>query len=74
MADVTADVEAHAHEYLDRLRRACAQSSVSTRGEGVGEMARLAAEMLQGAGFDVESVPTAGAPVILGRLEGQGVP
>jgi len=72
MEEIFAHIEAHADEYLDRLRRACAQPSISAQGVGLTEMANLVAEMLRGVGFSVELVPTAGPPVVLGRMAGQG--
>ena len=72
MEKTFAHIDAHADEYLDRLRHACAQPSISAQGVGLTEMANLVAEMLRGVGFSVELVPTAGPPVILGRMAGQG--
>jgi len=69
---IFAHIEAHTDEYLARLKRACAQPSISAQGEGLTEMADLAAEMLRTVGFGVELVPTAGAPVVLGRIAGRG--
>ena len=72
MDEIFAHIETHADEYLNRLRRACAQPSVSAKGEGLDEMAELAADMLRGTGLSVELVPTEGAPVVLGRMSGRG--
>ena len=72
MDKIFAHIEAHVEENLARLKQACAQPSISALGEGLTETADLAAGMLQRAGFEVELVPTAGAPVILARLAGRG--
>jgi acetylornithine deacetylase/succinyl-diaminopimelate desuccinylase-like protein len=70
MKDIFAHIEAHTGEYLARLKRACAQPSISAQGEGITEMANLAAEMLRDVGFSVKLVPTDGTPVVLGQLSG----
>ena len=72
MEKIFAHIEAHADDYLARLRRACAQPSISAQGEGLTEMADLVAGMLRDVGFSVELVPTDGAPVILGQMTGHG--
>jgi acetylornithine deacetylase/succinyl-diaminopimelate desuccinylase-like protein len=72
MNDIFAHIEAHADEYLARLRRACAQPSISALGQGLPEMADLVAGMLRDVGCSVELVPTDGAPVVLGRMAGCG--
>lgn len=69
-------IEAHTDEYLSRLSRACAQPSISARGEGLTEMTDLVTEMLRGIGFDVKLVPSGSddsgqaPPVVLGRMDG----
>jgi len=80
MEEIFAHIETHADEYLARLKRACAQPSISAQGVGLSEMAKMTAAMLRGVGFDVELVPIAGgdgdpgraAPVVLGRMAGRG--
>jgi acetylornithine deacetylase/succinyl-diaminopimelate desuccinylase-like protein len=72
MEKIFAHIEAHADEYLARLRRACAQPSISAQGVGLAEMANLVAGMLRDVGFSVELVPTDGPPVVLGRMAGRG--
>ena len=72
MEEIFAHIEAHTDAYLDRLRRACAQPSISAQGEGLPEMADLVTGMLRDLGFGVELVPTDGAPVVLGRMAGHG--
>ncbi|MBE9507642.1 MAG: M20/M25/M40 family metallo-hydrolase [Chloroflexi bacterium] len=72
MEDIFAHIEAHASEYLARLKRACAQPSISAQGEGIAEMADMVAGVLRDVGFSVELVPTDGAQVVLGRMAGSG--
>jgi acetylornithine deacetylase/succinyl-diaminopimelate desuccinylase-like protein len=56
--------------YIAETARLCAQPSVSAQRIGLPECAALVAGMLERRGFDVRRLPTAGAPVIVGRLEG----
>jgi hypothetical protein len=72
MREIFARIAAHTDEYLARLKRACAQPSISAQGEGLAEMADLVAEMLRDVGRSVELVPTGGAPVVLGQMQGWG--
>jgi acetylornithine deacetylase/succinyl-diaminopimelate desuccinylase-like protein len=72
MEEIFAHIEAHADEYLARLRRACAQPSISAQSVGLAEMADLVAGMLRDVGFSVELVPTDGPSVVLGRMAGRG--
>ena len=65
-------IAAHREECLALLVRACSQPSVSALHEGLDEMAALVGEMLRGIGFEVDLVPTDGAPVVLGRMAGSG--
>lgn len=69
---VDRDIESNADIYLARLSRTVAQPSISSQGEGLTEMARLLGDMLHTVGFQVDLVPTDGAPVILAQMEGQG--
>ena len=68
MKKIFAHIQAHSDEYLTRLKRACAQPSISAYDEGIDKMAALTANMLRGAGFEVTLVPTGGPPVVLGQL------
>ncbi len=78
MKEIFAHIQAHSDEYLARLKRACAQPSISAQGEGLIEMAGLVAGMLRDVGFSVKLVPTDGgsgepsrtAPVVLGQIPG----
>jgi len=72
MEEIFAHIEEHSEEYLSRLKRACAQPSISAQNEGLDEMADLVARMLHNVGFEVELVPAGNAPVVLGQMEGGG--
>ncbi len=65
MNEVDRDIESNADIYLARLSRTVAQPSISSQGEGLTEMAGLLGDMLHTVGFQVDLVPTDGAPVIL---------
>lgn len=69
MKEIFAHIAAHTDEYLARLKRACAQPSVSAHNEGIAEMADMVAEMLCSVGFGVKLAPTTGAPVVLGQMD-----
>lgn len=69
MDKIFVHIESHAEAYLARLHRACAQPSISAQGQGLDEMAELAAGMLRDVGLSVELVPTDRAPVVLGRMD-----
>jgi acetylornithine deacetylase/succinyl-diaminopimelate desuccinylase-like protein len=70
MKEIFAHIESHGDEYLARLKRACAQPSISAQGVGIAEMADLTARMLRDVGFRVTLVPTDGSPVVLGQMQG----
>ena len=72
MKKIFAHIQTHSDEYLNRLKRACAQPSISAYGEGIDEMAALTADMLRAIGFEATLVPTGGSPVVLGQLRGSG--
>jgi acetylornithine deacetylase/succinyl-diaminopimelate desuccinylase-like protein len=57
-------------DYIAETARLCAQPSVSAQGIGLQECAVLVAGMLERRGVAVRRFPTAGAPVIVGRLNG----
>ncbi|HDQ71489.1 MAG TPA: M20/M25/M40 family metallo-hydrolase [Chloroflexi bacterium] len=65
-------IEAHIEVYLERLRRACAQPSISAQNRGLEEMAELCVEMLKDIDVDAELVRANGPPVVLGRVVGDG--
>jgi acetylornithine deacetylase/succinyl-diaminopimelate desuccinylase-like protein len=63
-------IESHVEVYLERLRQACAQPSISAQGLGLEEMADLCVAMLNRIGVSAELVNAGGPPVVLGRLVG----
>lgn len=70
-------IDAHMDETLERLKRWCAQPSISTEKVGIEEMAQLAADDLRRSGFDVTIYRDAPEfPVVLARTgpSGEGVP
>src|SRR3972149_4667020 len=56
---------------LADLSRLCSQSSVSASGQGIAECAALVGEMLRARGFTVQTIATAGHPVIFGERRGK---
>ncbi|MGD1994670.1 MAG: M20/M25/M40 family metallo-hydrolase, partial [Anaerolineae bacterium] len=72
MNELVRDIESNADIYLARLSQTVAQPSISSQGEGLMEMADMLSGMLSKIGFQVELVPTDGAPVILAQMDGRG--
>lgn len=58
-------------KYLQELERLCAQPSVSARQEGIAECAELVKAMFEARGLQAQIIPTAGSPVVVGRLSGR---
>ena len=58
-------------ESLAELARLCAQPSVSASGQGIPECAALVGEMLRQRGFTVQTIATAGHPVVFGERPGR---
>jgi len=56
---------------LAELSRLCAQPSVSASGQGIAECAALVGEMLRARGFTVQTIATAGHPVVFGERAGR---
>ncbi len=56
--------------YIAETARLCAHPSISAQRLGLPECAEMVAAMLDRRGFAVERVPTGGAPVVVGRLQG----
>lgn len=71
MDEIFADVDEQMEFYLARLKRALAQPSIAAEGRGIAEMAALLTDELRAVGFQVEAVPTDGAPVLLARIDGR---
>ena len=61
----------HMDESIAELSRLCAQPSVSAQNYGLKECAALVGEMLKKRGFQVEVIPTAGAPVVFAERRGR---
>lgn len=61
----------HLDESIAELSRLCAQPSVSAQNYGLKECAALVGEMLKKRGFQVEVIPTAGAPVVFAERRGR---
>jgi acetylornithine deacetylase/succinyl-diaminopimelate desuccinylase-like protein len=59
-------------ESLTELKRLCAQPSIAAQGIGMQACAELVAGMLAKRGFEVQLLPTAGAPVVFGERHGRG--
>jgi acetylornithine deacetylase/succinyl-diaminopimelate desuccinylase-like protein len=74
MSSVTDYIDKHFDATVEKLKRWCAQPSVSTEGLGVAEMAQLAASGLREGGFEVRTFPTEGYPVILAEAGPRDAP
>jgi len=59
-------IDDHLDESLADLTRLTAIPSVSSKGEHMDEAARYVAELLEGAGFTTQILPTEGFPVVYG--------
>ena len=64
-------LENHMDESIAELSRLCAQPSVAAQNWGLEECAGLVAEMLRQRGFEVEILPTGGAPVVYAERKGR---
>ena len=72
MDDILTYIEHHMQDTVARLQAFCRQPSIAAQGVGMAEMAGLARRTLAEAGAQVELVPTAGYPVVVGRFAGAG--
>ena len=68
---VLAWVDAHREEAIADLQRFCRQPSVAAQQWGMEEMRSLVVEALRSVGAETIQVPTTGAPVVVGRLDGE---
>lgn len=57
--------------YIQETAELCAQPSISARQEGTIECAALVAKILRRHGLEVQSFPTAGNPIVVGRMKGK---
>ena len=64
-------IDAHLEKNIEELSRLCAQPSVGAQNLGLEECADLVGEMLRVRGFDVQILPTGGAPVVYAEREGK---
>jgi acetylornithine deacetylase/succinyl-diaminopimelate desuccinylase-like protein len=64
LAALDSYIDEHLHESLADLTRLTAIPSVSSKGEHMDEAARYVAELLDGAGFKTDILPTEGFPVV----------
>jgi acetylornithine deacetylase/succinyl-diaminopimelate desuccinylase-like protein len=73
MADFAA-IDRYLEQNLDRslaeLTRYAAQPSIAAQNVGMEDCARLVAEMLRARGFEVETVPSGGFPVVVAERKG----
>lgn len=68
---IDAYIDSHLDQSLDDLRRLCAQPSISAQKLGLEECAQLTAELLAKRGFQVEIMPTGGAPAVYAFRKGR---
>ena len=64
-------LDTHLDKSITELSRLVAQPSVSAQNWGLTECADLVADMLHARGFDVQIMPTDGAPVVFGERSGR---
>ena len=64
-------LESHMQDSIAELSKLCAQPSVGAQNLGMKECAALVGSMLQQRGFQVEIVPTDGAPVVVAEKKGR---
>ncbi len=67
--DIMGYIDAHQHEHIEHARAFIRQPSISADGTGIAAMADLVAQTIREVGGTSEIVPTAGHPVVAGRLE-----
>lgn len=69
---VLAWIDAHRDDAIADLQRFCRQPSVAAQNWGMQEMAEIVEDALRSLGADTTMVPTAGYPVAVGHLKGEG--
>ena len=69
MERVFAYIDQHREEYIELLKKFCAQPSVSAQHLGIDEMADMVQSHLDLLGLKTQKVPTDGNPVIYGELD-----
>jgi acetylornithine deacetylase/succinyl-diaminopimelate desuccinylase-like protein len=70
-AKADAYLQSHLDQSLDELTQFVSQPSVAAQNLGLDECAALVAGMLRKRGFEVEVLPTGGAPVVFGERKGR---
>ncbi len=68
---IDAYLENHLEENIAELSRLVAQPSVGVQNWGLEDCAALTAEMLRQRGFEVQIMPTGGAPAVVGERRGR---
>jgi acetylornithine deacetylase/succinyl-diaminopimelate desuccinylase-like protein len=68
---IDAYLDSHLGDSLQELSQLCAQPSVAAQNWGIQECSQLVAEMLRRRNFQVEVMPTGGAPVVFGQHLGR---
>ena len=64
-------LETNLDDSISELSRLCAQPSVSAQNLGIKECAALVGGMLEKRGFNVDVIPTGGAPVVVAEKKGR---
>ena len=66
---VFSHIETNQEAYIQRLIDYVRHPSISAHDIGIQEVSELLIEMLTKIGFETQSIPTAGHPMVLGRWE-----
>ena len=66
---VFSHIETNQENYIQRLIDYVRHPSISAHDIGIREVSELLIEMLTKIGFETQSIPTAGHPMVLGRWE-----
>ena len=61
-------IDDHKEEYIEILKRYCAQPSISAQNIGIEEMAQMVRDTLDGLGAETQRIETSGYPIIYGEL------
>lgn len=68
---IDAFIDSNIEQSIAELSRLCAQPSVAAQNWGLVECADLVGEMLKARGFEVQILPTGGAPVVFAERSGR---
>ncbi len=68
-SEIAVYIDAHQTQHLERVRAFIRQPSISADGTGIPAMADLVAATIREVGGEALVAPTAGHPVVLGRLD-----